>query len=184
MSKPKSTTEEIKKRRRTRKVKSNALQYITFADNAEFFYQRRRDIETLMGWDGWNKSQVRLLLKMFYDIILIFAAIQRTRNKHLDMRAIAREKALSCNFVINNKIQEETIREIEGEPIRSYHPKFIRRRLMLPEDPTLYPKGESVTRWGWYSEERRLQYFTLSCPPTCNKRKSRANTHEVGKTAL
>lgn len=131
--------ETIKKAaRRQKKVKSRLLQHLTFSKNEEFFSQRARDIGILMTWPGWNVSQARLLLKMKYDIELIHAAREREQDKSVNMRAIAREQAFNPAFIESHKINEEELLKIEAEPVRAYHPKFIRRRLMLPNDGTYY----------------------------------------------
>lgn len=149
-------------KRRKSFVRSKALQKITFESNSHFFYQRNHDIDALMKWPDWNPSQARLLLKMKYDIELIFAAIKRTRDRHLDMRSLARKEAFDFEFITRYQIPAITLDEIEKEEVRAYHPKFIRKRLTLPNDLEQYPKNPNPPLNPYYIDKRKDDGNALS----------------------
>lgn len=113
-----------------------------------------------MTWPNWNPRQARFLLKMRYDIGLIFAAVKRARNRQLDMRSDAQEYAFDGNYIEIYDIPSQVLSEIIDEPIRAYLPKYIRSRLTLPNDKDSYPKGRPVVGRGkgmgkgWYWEKR------------------------------
>lgn len=159
-----------KARRRQKRVKSRLLQHLTFSRNEEFFFARACDIGTLMTWPDWNPRQARLLLKMRYDIELIHAAQERERNPSVDMRAQAREQAFVPAFIEPHKISNEELQEIETEPVRAYHPKFIRRRLMLPNDGAYYFRLVSPEKAG---VTEPLEDFL----PTIRPGRANAETH-------